>query len=159
VIEAMKAMANVRDAFLVIAGDGPQREEVDRLAADLLPGRFLRATFSRDQMPVLYRSADVFLHTKIEESFGNVYIEALSAGVPVVAHDDAVTRWIFDGRATLIDTRSSANLTGAIERALTAPGRDAAEDADWAQRRFAWSKVASQYEQFFETVLEQYSSQ
>ena len=123
VIEAMHAMADVPDATLVVAGDGPLRDEVDKLAAAILPGRFMRATFNHDQMPDLYRSADLFLHTKIRESFGNVYIEALSCGMPVVAHDDEVTRWIFDGRATLVDTDDRALLGKTIAEALRTPYR------------------------------------
>src|SRR3954471_22455026 len=72
VIEAMRAVAGVPDAFMVVAGDGPLRDEVDRLAPEILPGRFARRTFDHSQMPDLYRSADLFLPTKILESFGNV---------------------------------------------------------------------------------------
>lgn len=154
VIEAMRAVAEVENAWLVVAGDGPLREEVDRLAAEILPGRFRRGTFGRDQMPLLYRSADVFLHTKIEESFGNVYIEALSSGIPIVAHDDQVSRWILGDQATLADSTTTAPLAAAIRQTLAAP-RDAARVAAAVaagHTRFAWSAVASQYSDFFETV-------
>lgn len=155
VIEAMRAMAGVDNAFLLIAGDGPQREEVDQLASSILPGRFRRATFSRDEMPSLYRSADLFLHTKIEESFGNVYIEALSTGTPVIAHDDAVTRWIFEGRAALVDTNSISSLTSAIKKVLATPHLDYAENVEWAHKRFGWNEIGDQYEKFFSLVLNQ----
>ena len=151
VIEAMRAMADVPDAHLVVAGDGPLREEIDRLAADLLPGRFMRATFSHEQMPDLYRSADVFLHTKVRESFGNVYIEALSCGVPIVAHDDEVTRWILGDHAVLVDTELRAALTGAIVEALETRRPDAAS-ADWAHQRYSWEVVAGKYLDFFREV-------
>jgi glycosyltransferase involved in cell wall biosynthesis len=153
VIEAMRAVALVKDAFLVVAGDGPQRQEVDQLAAEMLPGRFMRATFPRDVMPDLYRSADLFLHTKIEESFGNVYIEALSSGLPIVAHDDEVTRWILGDRATLVDTRSTEGLAAAITQSLGGPRGDAADAVSWAHGRYAWAEVARQYEEFFEATL------
>jgi glycosyltransferase involved in cell wall biosynthesis len=88
-------LGSVPRAFCVIAGDGPLRNGVDHLAAKLLPGRFLRSTFPHELMRVLYRSANVFLHAAVRESFGNVYIEALVSGTPIVAHNDEVTRWIF----------------------------------------------------------------
>ena len=94
-----RAVAQVPDAFLVIAGDGPLRGQVDRLAADLLPGRFLRKTFSHELMPMLYRSSNVLLHMATQEPFGNVYIEALASGTPIVAHDDENTRWILEDHA------------------------------------------------------------
>ena len=118
VLEAMRAMAEVPDAYLVVAGDGHLRDEVDKLAAEMLPGRFFRRTFSHDQMPDVYRSADLFLHTKIQESFGNVYVEALSCGIPIVAHDDEVTRWILGEHAVLVDTEFKEKLAEAIGSAL-----------------------------------------
>lgn len=153
VLEAVRAMADVPNAFLLIAGDGPQREEVDALAAKLLPNRFRRATFSHEQMPELYRSADLFLHTKIRESFGNVYIEALSCGVPIVAHDDEVTRWILGDHAMLVDTQSAQELAAAITQTLRSPSNGAAAAA-WAHSRYSWEVVARKYVDFFEDVLD-----
>ncbi len=153
VLEAMRAVAEVPDVHMVVAGDGPLRDEVDRLAAERLPGRFMRATFTHDQMPDLYRSADLFLHTKIIESFGNVYIEALCCGVPIVAHDDAVTRWILGDQARLVDSTSQALLSDAIRETLQKPfsGSDAAAQA---HARFSWDVVAGKYAEFFEDVVE-----
>jgi glycosyltransferase involved in cell wall biosynthesis len=153
VIEAMRAVAAVPGAFLLVAGDGVLRDEIDRLAAEILPGRFMRRTFSHDQMPDLYRSADLFLHTKIRESFGNVYVEALSCGVPIVAHDDEVTRWILGKHATLVDTTSQPQLTDAITQALGAPKGGAAA-AQWAHARYGWDVVAGKYVDFFADVLD-----
>jgi glycosyltransferase involved in cell wall biosynthesis len=152
VIEAVRAVADVPDAFLVIAGDGPLRHEVDRIADDLLPQRFMRGTFTHEQMPDLYRSADLFLHTKIRESFGNVYVEALSCGVPIVAHDDEVTRWILGQHAVLVDTASAKALTAAIIEALHTRRPNVAA-AEWAQARYSWEAVANKYADFFAEVL------
>jgi glycosyltransferase involved in cell wall biosynthesis len=104
VLDGMRAVAALDDVAMVVAGDGPLRSEVDRLAADILPGRFLRLTVDKSRMPELYRCADVFLHTTKAESFGNVYIEALASGLPVVAHDAATTRWILGDQARLVQS-------------------------------------------------------
>lgn len=153
VIEAMRAVAEVPKAHLVVAGDGPLRDQVDRLASEILPGRFTRATFRHEEMPDLYRSADLFLHTKIRESFGNVYIEALSSGTRMVAHDDEVTRWILCDHATLVDTESQQALTAAIRRSLQS-AHDGSEAARWAHDRYAWNVVAGKYVDFFQDVLD-----
>ena len=154
VLEASRAMARVPDAFLLVAGDGPLREQVDALAAELLPGRFRRDTFDYRRMPDVYRSADVFLHTKILESFGNVYVEALACGTTVVAHDDAVTRWILGEHASLVDSTSEQALATAIVRTLDA-GRDGSDAAAaWARATYAWPVVAAKYLDFLEDILE-----
>jgi glycosyltransferase involved in cell wall biosynthesis len=153
VLEGMRAIASVPRAFCVIAGDGPLRNEVDHLGAELLRGRFLRNTFPHELMPVLYRSANVFLHAAVRESFGNVYIEALASGTPVVAHDDEVTRWIFEDYAHLVDTHSQDLLVEALKRALQGPTGNAASGAAFAISRYSWSAVAKQYRNFFVQVL------
>jgi glycosyltransferase involved in cell wall biosynthesis len=153
VLEGMRAIAEVSDAFCVIAGDGPLRNDADRLAAEILPGRFLRSTFPHELMPLLYRSANVFLHTATGESFGNVYIEALASGTPVVAHDNEITRWILEDHACLVDTHSHPLLVEALKKALIAPEGSTARGAAFAISRYSWSVVAEAYRDFFIEVV------
>ena len=87
----IEAVSLLPDAHLVVAGDGPQRQALDEMAAHRLPGRFTRLSLNSDQMPALYQSADVFLHLSKEESFGNVFVEAMACGLPIVAHDLGAT--------------------------------------------------------------------
>ena len=86
-IEAgIDAVSRIPGAHLVVAGDGPLREAVDACAARLLPDRFTRKLVPPEQMPKLYQSADVFLHLCKDKSFGNVFLEAMACGLPIVAH-------------------------------------------------------------------------
>ncbi len=156
VLEGMKAVARIPDAFLVVAGDGTLRKEVERLASDLLPGRFLLRTYPHEQMPELYRSANVFLHTAIRESFGNVYIEALGSGTAIVANDDEVTRWILEDHARLVDTTSEQALVDAIADALHEPGPHLSDGSAFAQDRYSWRAVARRYREFFAEVIQRH---
>jgi glycosyltransferase involved in cell wall biosynthesis len=152
VLEGMHAVAQIPNATLVVAGDGPLRNQFDRLGSELMPGRFLRLSLSADQMPDLYRSADVFLHPTFYESFGNVYVEAMAVGLPVVVHDYAVTRWIFGDRPGLVDASNGADLAAAVGRAI-----EERRNPTWpivAAERFAWSNIAQQYRQFFREVVQ-----
>jgi glycosyltransferase involved in cell wall biosynthesis len=154
VLEGMKAVSRLSDAFLVIAGDGPLRAEVDRLGAQILPARFLRRTFPHEQMPDLYRCADVVLHPALSESFGNVYIEALSSGRPVVGNDIDLTRWIFDGHGHLVDAASEEALGSALKAAIDGAHCGAAERAAFAQARYSWKSIAGLYQSFFREVVQ-----
>jgi glycosyltransferase involved in cell wall biosynthesis len=154
IIEGLSTAAKIDDIFCVVAGDGPLRDEVDRLGAALLPGRFLRRTFPRDLMPLLYRSANVFLHTAIRESFGNVYIEALASGIPVVAHDDEVTRWILGDHGYLVDTTVEQMLLNALRHALLAPVERSRSAMNFAHERYSWRSIAARYCEFFKEVLD-----
>jgi glycosyltransferase involved in cell wall biosynthesis len=146
----IEAVAQIEDAHLVVAGDGPLRAEVDALAALKLPGRFTRLTTSASQIPKLYASADAFLHMSLFESFGNVFVEAMASGLPIVGHDTARLRWIVGDRDTLCDTQDIEAVTAKLKTALQT-GRTV---ADPKAADFAWNNIAQRYRTFFSMLLE-----
>lgn len=155
VLDGMRAVAAIPDAHFVVAGDGPLRGQVETLAAEILPGRFTRLTLSSDRMPELYRSADAFLHMSLLESFGNVYVEAMAAGLPVVGHDTDRLRWIVGERETLCDTENERALAHALRRAL-AIGQG---EPDPRANSFAWSEIAARYRAFAAELVAERSMQ
>lgn len=151
---AVRAVALLPGVTLAVAGDGPCRDEVDGLARELLGPRFFRTTLTGDQMPGFYRSGDVFLHLSREESFGNVYIEAMACGTPVVAHDYGTTRWILGDKATLLDTSSPEATAQALRGVLEGPPPDRQALHSAAGERFSWPVVTAEYARFFRGLME-----
>jgi glycosyltransferase involved in cell wall biosynthesis len=149
---AVRAVAALEGVHLVVAGDGADRGAIERLAETHMPGRFHRVTLPFATMPVLYRSVDVFLHTTLKESFGNVYVEAMATGLPVVAHDSVITRWILGESDLLVDTDDTAALDAALRRAL-AVGACAEERPPPDVTRFSWPRVVDAYEAFLTEVV------
>ena len=85
--DAARFVAGRPPMRLVIAGDGPDRAAIRRLAAELgvadrvsLPGQL-----SREALRLLYASAGLFVLPSERESFGIAALEARAAGLPVVA--------------------------------------------------------------------------
>jgi glycosyltransferase involved in cell wall biosynthesis len=152
VVEGVRAAAGVPGAHVVVAGDGPLRADIERMGRELLPGRFQRLVAPRERMPSLYQSADVLLHMSKDEPFGNIYIEAMSTGLPVVAHDTPTTRWITDGRAALVDTDDGSAVAAALESALRSGGEGAEARRAVVESRFSWSAVADSYCRFITEV-------
>lgn len=149
VMEGMRAVAALSDAHLIVAGDGPMRKQIDELARELLPGRFTRLVVPAENMPALYFSADAFLHMSAEESFGNVYVEAMAAGLPIVGQDSPRLRWIVGERDTLCDVESEGEVVRALTRALeTGLGKP-----DERVANFAWSTIAQRYHDFAHALL------
>jgi glycosyltransferase involved in cell wall biosynthesis len=77
--------SNAADRWLVIAGDGPSRPELEALARDqgLARVRFL-GYVPYPELPALYAASDLFLHPVQEERWGVSVAEALACGLPVV---------------------------------------------------------------------------
>lgn len=152
VADGVRAVAGLPGAHLVVAGDGPLRDDVATLAEQLLPGRYQRITVKPADMPALYRSADVFLHMSLLESFGNVFVEALACGLPVVGHDTPRLRWIVGDGEPLVDTEDSRAVTTALDHALSTDPVAAAAHTTRAGR-FGWDRIASDYRAFFRELV------
>ena len=155
VLEGVAAVSRLPDVYLMIAGDGEQREAVRAAGERLMPGRFQLTTLPPTRMPDLYRSSDVFLHMSQDEPSANAYIEALATGLPIVTHDRRVTRWTMEDAAVLVDTSDLAAVASGITAALArrAPA-DVAVRRELVARRFSWDAIAEQYGQFFQSVVE-----
>jgi glycosyltransferase involved in cell wall biosynthesis len=154
VAAGIRAVAAEEGMFLAVAGDGECREEVDDLAAELLPGRYKRFNLPRAEMPDLYRCADVLLHMSTDEPFGIAYTEALATGLPIVTHDRELTRWMLEDCGLLVDSHELPLVTGALSRALSLrTERDVQQRRALVERRFAWRQISRQYADFLESVV------
>ncbi len=79
---------------LVLVGDGPMRETI----AQRCPDAIFAGMLSHDALATYYASADLFLFPSLTETFGNVTVEALASGLPVLAFDcAAATDWVKQG--------------------------------------------------------------
>jgi glycosyltransferase involved in cell wall biosynthesis len=87
--EALRFMGD--KVKLVMVGDGPLREQFQQRYPDVIfPGMLAQQTLS-----VYYASADLFVFPSQTETFGNVTLEALASGIPVLAFDCAAARdWV-----------------------------------------------------------------
>jgi glycosyltransferase involved in cell wall biosynthesis len=148
----IEAVSRIPGAHLVVAGDGPLRHAVDTLAARLLPDRFTRLVVAPERMPDLYRSADVFLHLCKDESFGNVFLEAMACGLPIVGHDSDRVRWIVGNDEFLVDSDESAAISHQIERARDIGPSGRAQRVVKAAA-FSWARIVGMYLKFLEEVV------
>lgn len=153
----IEAVSRIPDAHLVVAGDGPLRARIASVASATLGDRFTRVSLSPDRMPILYQSADVFLHCSMDESFGSVFGEAMACGLPIVAHDMPRVRWIVGDDEFLVDTNDPAAVAASLERAR-GTNHGAKSQRVARARRLSWDSIAGEYRQFFTDVLSGHTS-
>ena len=87
-LRAFKRMTQLKqDLCLIIAGDGPQRQELEEHVTALgLSDRMLFTGYlDHAKLIDLYKAADLFVFASKTETQGLVLVEALAAGTPVVA--------------------------------------------------------------------------
>ncbi len=122
----IRAMADLPTAQLAIAGDGPDRAQLERLAERLGVAdrvRFL-GFVAHDDVPALMRRADVFVMPSRYEELGTAIIEAMACGLPVVASRvGGIPNLVADGDTGLLTPPGDAPaLAAALRRVLTEPG-------------------------------------
>jgi glycosyltransferase involved in cell wall biosynthesis len=117
----LEALAQLAGATLLVAGEGPLRAELERLAARLgVAGRvrFL-GSLPQDALVEYYNAADALLLTSQREGLPNVVLEALACGTPVVAlRVGGVPEIVAEGAAGRLVAKPDAGAVAATVRSL-----------------------------------------
>lgn len=109
---------------LVLIGDGPAKTSLQTLAAELGIGEHVTFTGALpfDEVPCHLKAADVFAFASVTETQGLVTIEAMAAGLPVVAVDGPGTRDIIEqGKQGLLVENDPEALAKGIKKLLADP--------------------------------------
>jgi glycosyltransferase involved in cell wall biosynthesis len=147
------------DALLLLVGS-TAKDDVAAPIRDLIGAEgvedVVRFTGYVDDMPGLYAAIDVLAAPSRSEGFGLMLVEAMAAGVPIVASAvGAIPEVVGDGPALLVPPRDPAALAAAINRvlddadaarAMAAAGRERA-------RAFSWERSAATLEAVYDEVL------
>lgn len=147
-LRAYKAIrASMPTARLLVVGDGPMRRRLEKAYPEAVFTGMLQGVSLAEH----YASADIFLFPSLSETFGNVTLEAMASGLPVVAYDyAAASEAIVDGhsgvRVALGDAESF--VSAAVHLASNADLREQLGNA--ARERaetFDWEAVNDVFEQ------------
>ncbi len=144
---------------LLIAGDGPDRAEIERRAAAAGVAervRFLGRVEGDAKYDLMARSHAVLMPSRFE-TFGMVAVEAQAAGVPVVAFDVGPLREVAGpGGARLVTPFDTSAFAAEVASLVTDPARRAAlglQGRAWAER-YDWDAIAGRVEAHLEETVE-----
>ena len=118
---ALAAVQRLRERLpqlrLLIVGDGPARSKVQRLAAPL--GETVIMTGHREDVMSLLDAVDVLVHPSFVDAFPTALLEAMAAGVPVLASSvGGIPEIVDDGETGLLigPSPDAATLSRGLER-------------------------------------------
>jgi glycosyltransferase involved in cell wall biosynthesis len=142
--EALRASAP--EARMVVVGDGPQ---CAALASAHPAVRFVGARHG-EPLAACYASADLFVFPSLSDTFGNVTLEALASGLPVLAYNvAAAAEHVVDGvSGRLVAPGDATGFAATLRELVTAPERLHAMRAAAveAASRATWDEVLARFE-------------
>jgi glycosyltransferase-like protein len=161
-IEPRKGTLDLLEAYALLRRDHPDvrfvlaggetlfdyrdyRAAFDRRAAELGVEPELLGVVAHDELPSLVAEASALGFVSTQEGFGLAPLEALAAGVPVVARDLPVLREVLGEHVAYAGTPST--IAAALARALEAPPDPAGGRAH--ARGFSWERCAAEHLAFY----------
>lgn len=145
---------------VVLAGDGPERARLDRLAQQLnISSRVeFRGDVPHDRVPAVLAELDIFVLPSRAEGFGVAAVEAQAMELPVVASDvHGLPDVVDDGKSGLLVPAGDVEaLAGAIGRLAADAGLRAAmgrAGRALVERRYRWEENAAQMERLYQHLL------
>jgi glycosyltransferase involved in cell wall biosynthesis len=143
--------------FLLVGRDsGTMEATKERVRERGIEGS-VRFVGSRTDVPDLLRASDLFVHPSREEGFSNAILEAMAAGLPVVACDvGGNPEAVVDGETgRLVPSRNAAAFASAVTELLTDPKkRKAMGEAGRlrAVERFSLDRMVGEMESLYESL-------
>jgi glycosyltransferase involved in cell wall biosynthesis len=143
------------DSRLIILGTGPLNEKLRALVAQLNLAQSVDFLGFRSNVLPYIRQADAFVLSSRCEGFGNVIVEALGCGTPVIATrcEYGPAEILDEGRyGVLVETRNPAAMAGAMDEVATLRERFPAEMLRRRAGEFSYAACASRYIGLFKSL-------
>lgn len=155
----VEAAARMRtaDAHVCLVGDGAQRPSLERLVARLALGARVHFLGFRPHGEIdgLMRAADVLVLPSLYEELGSVLLEAMQAGLPIVATRTGGIPEAVGDAALLVPPRDPPALAAALDALLADRGRRARLSALARERAggYRWDGLADRVLEVYRQVL------
>lgn len=140
---------------LLVTGDGPERRHLTTLCKHCANAHWLPYQSDGHQLARLYRSADLFVHPGVQETFGLVTLESQACGTPVVGiHGSYMDRIIFTDQKHWARENSPEALAEAIRHiAKSDTTADGVKAAIRVRQSYDWDHVFARLFDVYEDVM------
>jgi glycosyltransferase involved in cell wall biosynthesis len=125
---------------LMLVGEGPHEATCRGRAP---AGTVFTGRIEGDALAEAYASADLFVFPSRTDTFGNVLVEAMASGLPVLAADVPQTREVIAGTGHLFPAGNASALVGVLLRLARDPAARAQSREMGLERarRFGWNEI------------------
>ncbi len=150
----IRAVSLLEHGTLILVGKGAEKKNLVHLGQKILKNRIVFLdTVGQEKLAKLYRACDIFSLPSRNEAFGNVLVEAMASGLPVVATDDRGFQWILGKRGGIcVDVTNAQAYAQALKNAYEKNFGDGPEKE---AQRFSWEKVTHSYLELIDRVIKQ----
>jgi glycosyltransferase involved in cell wall biosynthesis len=158
-IDAFASLPPALNLELALVGGGTRSEELKRLVAQRGVASRVRFLDHRDDVPAILAESDLFVLTSRSEAFPNSVMEAMAAGLPVIATAvGGVPELVqHDVNGILIPVDDREALTRAIRRLVDEPHRAAAlghAGRETISSRFSFARMVRSFEDLYLDLLQ-----
>lgn len=148
----IQAVSQMKSSSLLIVGDGPDKQKLNEMGKALLGERFKIISLPFEEMPSVYRIADVFtLVSQHYYSFEIAIVEALATNIPVVVNNDPIRAEIVNDAGFLVDPNDSNSYSRVLGRALLNRWYDKPKVQ---AQKFSWDEITQKYGNLFKVLIE-----
>ncbi len=158
VIKALpKLPENVK---FVVIGEGELKRELEELAGKLnVSKRVIFKNFvSHDKIPKYLKACDIFIRPSLSEGFGNSFIEAMAARLPVIATPvGGIVDFLTEGETGYFcKPQDPASIVVAINRILNDSGKDKIIENAYnkVKEKYDWNLIAGQMKNLFSNTYD-----
>ena len=146
-IREIAQLPKPRPYLLMLGQIESESAEIVELANQLLESdQFQIKTIASHQIPEYYQVADAFVLASLGEGFGRVFLEAMSYGLPCLAHDYDVSRFVLKDEGCLANFQLSGSLASLISKVLSQNDDDSKHRRHQSvYDRFSWDKLGYDY--------------
>jgi len=151
---AARVLRRIPDARFQIVGDGSRRPELEQQASALRISAQVAFLGHRDDVPDVLRESDIFAFPSFMEASPNAVIEAMAAGLPVVATRAGGIPEVIEHERSglLVPPGDERALAAAILRLIERPelaSRVAEAARQRVESRFSFDRMAGEFQELF----------
>jgi len=141
---------------LLILGNGPDEQELKKLAKNLgIENKVIFLGYIKyDDLPKYYSIADVFVRASLSEGMGNVFLEAMATGLPIIGtRIGGIPDFLEDGKTGLFcEIKNPQSIAEKIKQILDNDGLRktlAKNGRDLVWKKYGWNGIAQKMEKIY----------